>query len=249
MEGVTMDDVRQTLAEIDESGERLTATAAKLTDRDLRGPSRLPGWTRGHVLAHLVRNGDSCWNLLEWARTGAEVPQYPSDEARDAGIAASSGRSAEELRAELRISLERLALQAGTMPAEAWRRPVRARAGWPHPAWYVLCRRWRELEAHHLDLDFGYAYLDWPPAYVRWELADTLAAIALDGGLAAGRVRATDLDVDVRLGDGPEIAAPGHELLGWLTGRGGPESAAWPAAPAWPGTAAHWRPDGRPGTS
>jgi uncharacterized protein (TIGR03083 family) len=242
VEDVSMDDVRATLAEIDASGERLTATVVKLTDHDLRGPSRLPGWTRGHVLAHLVRNADSCWNLLEWARTRSEIPQYPSDESRDAGIEANAGRPAEELRAELRVSLERLALQAGTMPDAAWPRLVRARAGWPHPAWYALNRRWRELEAHHLDLDFGYSYTDWPPAYVQWELTETLAAIKLDGGLAAGRVRATDLDVDVRLDDGPEVAAQGHELLGWLTGRGGPESAGWPAAPPWPGTPPNWRP-------
>lgn len=242
MEDGTTDDVRATLAEIDESSGRLTATVERLTDRDLRGPSRLPGWTRGHVLAHIARNADSCWNLLEWARTGAEVPQYPSDESREAGVLANSGRPIDELRAELRIALERFALQANTMPDEAWQCLVRARAGWPHPAWYVVKRRWREVEAHHIDLDFGYTYVDWPRAYVRWELADTLASIELDGGLAAGRVRATDLDVDVRLGEGPEVAARGHELLGWLTGRGGPESAAWPAAPGWPGVAARWRP-------
>lgn len=234
--------VRATLAEIGRSNERLTETAANLTDHDLRAPSRLPGWTRGHVLAHLIRNTDSCWNLLEWARTGSEVPQYPSDEARDAGIEANSGRPAEELRAELRVALERLALQAATMPGDAWQRVVRARRGWPHPAWYVVNRRWRELEAHHVDLDFGYTYTDWPRAYVEWELTDTLTAIELDGGLAAGRVRATDLDVDVHLGDGPEVAAQGNELLGWLTGRGGPQSAGWPAAPHWPGVAPHWRP-------
>lgn len=237
-----MEDVRTTLVEIGAASERLTATAAKLTDGDLRGPSRLQGWTRGHVLAHLVRNADSCWNLLEWARTGAEYPQYPSDAARDAGVEASSGRPIDELRAELRISVERLALQAGTMPGDAWQRMIRARAGWAHPAWYALNRRWREIEAHHADLHFGYTFTDWSPAYVRWELADTLAAIKLDGGLAAGRVRATDLDVDVRLGDGPEISGSGHELLGWLTGRDGTASARWPAAPPWPGTAPLWRP-------
>ena len=236
-----MEDVRTTLAEISAASERLTATAAKLTDGDLRGPSRLDGWTRGHVLAHIIRNADSCWNLVEWARTGTEYPQYPSDEMRAAGIEASSGRPIDELRAELRISIERLALQAGTMPDAAWQRMIRARTGWRHPAWYVLDRRWREIEAHHIDLAFGYAYTDWPSAYVRWELADTLDAIKLDGGLTAGRVRATDLDIDVRFGDGPEVSGSGHELLGWLTGRGGSASAQWPTAPSWPGTAARWR--------
>ncbi len=237
-----MDDVRATLAEIDAASGRLAETAERLTDDDLRGPSRLDGWTRGHVLAHLVRNADSCWNLLEWGRTGTEHPQYPSNEARDAGIQASAGRPIGELRAELRISIDRLALQAGTMPDSAWPRMIRARAGWPHPTWFVLNRRWREVQAHHVDLDAGYSYTDWPPAYVGWELTDTLGAIELDGGLAAGRVRATDLDVDVRLGDGPEISAPGHELLGWLTARGGPESAEWPAPPSWPMPTPAWRP-------
>ena len=236
-----MENVSATLAEVEAASERLTATAAKLTDDDLRAPSRLPGWTRGHVLAHVARNADSCWNLLEWARTGAMIRQYPDDHVRDAGIAMNSGRPAAELRAELRVAMERFALQAATLPEAAWRSTVAARSGWAHPAWYVLCRRWREVEAHHLDLDFGYTYTDWSPAYVRWELTETLESIRLDGGLAAGRVRAIDLDVDVRLGDGPEISAPGHELLAWLTARGGASSAEWPAPPPWPGPAARWR--------
>jgi maleylpyruvate isomerase len=237
-----MEDVRATLAELDAASELLMATVAKLTDQDLSAPSRLPGWTRGHVLAHLTRNADSCWNLLEWARTGVENPQYPSDASRDAGIEANARRPVGELRAELRIATERLVLQAGTMPPAAWQHMIRARAGWPHPAWYVLNRRWREVQAHHLDLDFGYTYTDWPRAYVEWELTETLNAIALDGGLAAGRVHATDLDVDVSLGEGPEISAPGHELLAWLTGRGTATYDDWPTPPAWPPSAPDWRP-------
>jgi maleylpyruvate isomerase len=235
-----MEAVTGTLDEVDAASERLMATVAKVADEDLRRPSRLAGWTRGHVLAHLVRNADSYWNLLEWARTGAEHPQYPDDRAREAGIAASAERPADELRAELRIAVERFALQAATLPAPAWRRMVRARAGWAHPAWYVLHRRLREVHAHQVDLDLGYTVADWPRSYVLWELTDTLAAIRLDGGLAAGRVRATDLDVDVRLGDGPEVSAPGHDLLAWLTGRGTPPTA-WPPAPAWPRPAPDWR--------
>lgn len=231
-----MDDVR---TEIDAASERVMLTAERLTDEDLRGPSRLPGWTRGHVLAHLARNADSNWNLLEWARTGVEYPQYPSDEARDAGVHANADRPVEELRAEVRMSIERFALQVRTLPEPAWNAMVRGRAGWAHPGWYVLRRRWRELEVHHVDLDAGFSCTDWPLAYVTWELGDTLAALRLDGGVAAGRIRATDLDLDVRLGGGPEVSGTAHEILGWLTGRG--LAPAWPAPPRWPLPAPGWR--------
>jgi maleylpyruvate isomerase len=232
------------LAEIDAASERLTATAARLGDDDLREPSRLAGWSRGHVLAHLIRNADGVWNMLEWARTGVPHPQYPSNEARDAGIEASAGRPVEELRTELRISIERFALQARTLPEAVWATSVRARSGWAHPAWYTLHRRWREIEAHHADLDFGYSYADWSPEYVRWELSDTLASLRLDGGLAVARLRATDLGIDEHLGEGPQVSGTGRELIGWLTGRGDGTALAadaLPIPPTWPLAAAAWR--------
>ncbi len=238
-ERAAVDDVRTTLKEIDAASERVMLTADRLTDEDLRGPSRLAGWTRGHVLAHIARNADSYWNLLEWARTGEEYPQYPSDETRAAGVRASSGRPIEELRAELQISIERLALQIRTMPEPAWRATVRARAGWAHPAWYVLNRRWRELEAHHVDLDVGFSYTDWPLTYVAWELNDTIAALRLDDDVAVGRIRTSDLDLDVRLGEGPEVSGTAHDILGWLTGRG--PASTWPSPPPWPLPAPDWR--------
>src|SRR3954447_4566989 len=55
-------------------GERAVALAMEqLTDDDLRKPSRLPGWTRAHVVAHLARNADALINLCTWARTGVET--------------------------------------------------------------------------------------------------------------------------------------------------------------------------------
>ena len=45
------------------------------------------------MLAHLARNADGCVNLLTWARTGIETPQYRSAEQRDADIAAGAGRT------------------------------------------------------------------------------------------------------------------------------------------------------------
>src|SRR5215813_11810747 len=91
-------DVRVTLAEVEAASERLAATVAKLTDEDVRAPSRLPGWTRGHVLAHLARNADSLVNLLTWARTGTETRMYGSPAERDGGIEARSEEHTSELQ-------------------------------------------------------------------------------------------------------------------------------------------------------
>ena len=62
---------------------------------DLREPSRLPGWTRGHVVTHVARNAEGLCRLLRWARTGIETPMYPSIQARDAAIEAGAGRREE----------------------------------------------------------------------------------------------------------------------------------------------------------
>ncbi len=95
------------LADLEMATRRLLATAALLTDAQVREPSRLPGWTRGHVLTHLARNADGCCNLLAWARTGTETPMYPSEAARDAAIAAGAGRRAADIAADARDSARR----------------------------------------------------------------------------------------------------------------------------------------------
>ncbi|MCW2900871.1 MAG: hypothetical protein JWO67_3136 [Streptosporangiaceae bacterium] len=245
-----MGDWRAAFVELETATARMLTTLATLSEADLREPSLLPGWSRGHLATHLARNADSYSNLLHWARTGVETPQYASIEQREADLAAGSGRSSGELLEDAQESADRFAGHVRTLPDAAWQRPVRAFHGWEHPAWYTVHRRWREVETHHADLGAGYAPADWPESYARWELTETLGWLRERGGLAARRIRATDLDVDVRLGgagpetapvDAPEIEGPARALIRWLSGRspgaeltGGPLPAppTWPQAPA-----------------
>ncbi|WP_169945689.1 maleylpyruvate isomerase family mycothiol-dependent enzyme [Microbispora sp. H11081] len=209
--------------ELTEATGRLLATAARLTDEDLRAPSLLPGWTRGHVLTHVARNADSYVNLLSWARTGVRTPQYASAEAREAGVEAGASRPAAEQLADLRDSAERFAAASGRMPAEAWTAMVSAMAPPEHPAWYVPIRRLREVEVHHADLGAGYGWADWPETYVRRELHDTM--LWLGGESPVAEVVALDPGTGevVRawtgLGDGPAVEGTPRELLAWLAGR------------------------------
>ena len=108
------------LAQLSESTDRLLVTSDALTDSQVAGPSRLPGWTRGHVLTHLARNADGFANLLTWARTGNETPMYPSEAARARGIEEGAARPAAQITADLQESAAALAAAAQDLPARAW---------------------------------------------------------------------------------------------------------------------------------
>ncbi|MGP4101603.1 maleylpyruvate isomerase N-terminal domain-containing protein [Nonomuraea sp. KM90] len=162
-------------AELASATNQLLATAASLSDADIAAPSLLPGWTRGHVLSHVARNADSHLNLLTWARTGVRTPQYPSLEARTAEIEATAARPAARHLADLEERSARLAAAIRDLPARAWSAQVEPMRPPPHPAWYILVRRLREIGFHHVDLAAGYGPEDWPDSFVRRELHDCLA--------------------------------------------------------------------------
>lgn len=156
---------------------RVIATAATVDDATARQPSRLPGWTVGHVLTHIARNADGHINRLEGALRGEDVPRYPGGmPERDRDIEAGAARPAGELAADVTESAHRL--------EALWTRCVEA--GWPNshflghdhfPTPGSPLRRLREVEMHHVDLGLGYELADWPDLYVDWELAQALSRL------------------------------------------------------------------------
>jgi maleylpyruvate isomerase len=220
-------DISQSLASIAEATGRLLSTVGTLTDSRMREPSLLPGWTRGHVLAHVARNADGLANLLRWAQTGVQTPMYASAEARAAGIEAGAGRPAAELADDVRATADAFAAAAAGLPDAAWAAEVRALAGPPFPARGAFQRRLSEVEIHHVDLAAGYRPGDWPAGFV----TDTLARVA---GSFAGRedtpaclVSAAGTGPEFRIGrDAPvtaptRVQGPADTLLAWLIGRDG----------------------------
>jgi len=217
-----------TIARISEATGRLIGSASALTDGQLREPSLLPGWSRAHVLTHLARNADGLSNLLTWARTGVETPQYPSQEDRDAQIEDGSGRPAAEIIKDLSRSSESFITQARELPAEAWLAEVRGMRGPAHPGWYTLNRRLSEIEIHHVDLAAGYAPADWQGWFVTdmlYEVIHQLAvkpdspsAVLTDATSGRQFLLPPDRTADLT------ITGPGHLLLAWLLGRDGGDS-------------------------
>jgi len=217
-------EISPALDRIQESTGQLLTSAGALTDAQAAGASRLPGWTRGHVLTHLARNAHGFVNLLTWARTGVKTPMYPSEAARDAGIEAGAGRRAAELTADLRGSSAAFAAAAARLTEADWAAQVERR-GDSFPAREILARRWAELEFHHVDLDAGYQAADWPAAWVAQELPQVAESFAGRPDMPPCQLYpdgwAGRLTVGPASPHTPGVAVRGApwELLAWLSGR------------------------------
>ncbi|CAL9423907.1 hypothetical protein SUDANB15_01897 [Streptomyces sp. enrichment culture] len=203
------------LASVQTATERLLTAVGALDNAAVTQSSRLPGWTRGHVLTHLARNADALVNVLEGR------PMYASGEARDADIEQGAPRALDAQLADVRESAERFR-RAGAAPAD-WSRTVELRNGVTDRAAGVPFRRWAEVELHHVDLGIGYELEDLPAEFTEREI-DFLAR------RFAGRrdVPATTLTADDgrswSTGGGAEggpvmVEGAAADLLGWLAGR------------------------------
>ncbi|CAL9408908.1 hypothetical protein SUDANB120_01613 [Streptomyces sp. enrichment culture] len=203
------------LQSVREATDRLLTAVAKLDNAALAGESHLPGWSRGHVLAHLARNADALVNVL------AGRPMYESGEARDADIAAGSGRPVEEQLADLRDS--HAGFLAETAADQDWSRTVELRGGVTDLASNVPFRRLVEVELHHVDLDVGYELEDLPADFTAREI-DFLADRWSGRPEVPPTALASDDGRTWRTGSAGEpavaVSGPAAALLAWLAGRG-----------------------------
>lgn len=232
------------LAGVQHATDSLLSTAARLDAVSLAQPSLLPGWTRGHVLAHLARNADSLVNLLTWARTGVDTPAYASQAARDADIEAGSGLLPAEQLSDLKAGAERIVEAASIMPADRWSYEVRFRTGPARTADKILWARWQEVEVHHVDLDVDYTPAHWGGEFTAHALASTAKSFSEREDVTPLRLVTSDTDRTFDIGSvGPDaltVDGPEAALLAWLIGRSSgdglvvqPHGSPLPVLPAW----------------
>ncbi|MFD4136409.1 maleylpyruvate isomerase family mycothiol-dependent enzyme [Streptomyces goshikiensis] len=203
------------LRSVREATDRLLTGVAKLDNAALAGESHLPGWTRGHILAHVARNADALVNVLEGR------PMYESAEARDNDIERDAPRPPEVQLADVREAGERFLAQEDV--EQDWSRTVELRNGVTDLASNVPFRRLVEVELHHVDLNVGYALEDLPDEFTgreidfladRWSGRPEVPPTALV--TADGRTWRTGSAGD------PAVTVSGTAagLLAWLAGRG-----------------------------
>lgn len=191
--------------------QRLLEVMEHVVDDMVLLESSLPGWTVGHVLAHLEQNARAMTNMIEAAEGGAVAEMYPGGaEARSAAIESLAVRSADEHRRQIRQSIYELE-GAFARARQGWYGFGRSTTGAEIPIVDLPLRRWREVEVHLGDLGLeelgptGSAA--WSDAYVR----DDLLVLSMQWK-SRGSMGLNDLP--------PLVATrPPRERLAWLLGR------------------------------
>jgi maleylpyruvate isomerase len=155
------------LRAVDAAFAQLMAVVDAMTDADARGPSLLPGWTRGHVLVHVARSGEGDALTVEASCRGEVDDKYPggADQRAD-DIEAGAGASLGELRRQLVEMEQRLVDAWAALPDDRWDAIARGPFGERSAADGVPARR-REILVHLVDLDVGVTPADLPADYLR----------------------------------------------------------------------------------
>ncbi len=166
-------------------------------DLEVTDPSRLPGWTIGHLLTHIARNADSVVRRLHASAAGTAVEQYAGGlTGRAAQIEAGAQRPYGEIRQDVIDSAAALDDLVPTLPSETWAFTTPSSTGEWQSGIIVLARREREVVLHHTDLGIGFEPDAWPPEMTAALLEENLSALP-------GRTSTA-------------------VLAGWLTDRSGP---------------------------
>jgi len=190
-----------------------------LPDEAFAGPSRLPGWTRARVIAHVGYGARALARVVESVRTGADLPMYDSEAARAAELDRGASLPPRALRTLFRHAAVHLDVEWRDLSDTGWDGTGRGRDGAPLAVRATPWLRAREVWLHAVDLDGGGSVRDFPP-----ELLDRLLTeLAAETDLAAPPVP-TDRPADTPAADlsAPVAHVSGRsaDLVRWLAGRG-----------------------------
>ncbi|MEC5180250.1 maleylpyruvate isomerase family mycothiol-dependent enzyme [Arthrobacter sp. CG_A4] len=166
------------LEELRRAAGVVTGITAKLTEPDVKAPSELPDWTRGHVLAHLGGIANAMARQLEFAARGERIELYDGGfESRTRAIDMAAGHSMAEHRADVDAALGRALHAFESLDDVGWQTPINYRGGVVFDGGLAL---WRELTIHAADLGTGRGPETWSRPFCE-HLFDFLSARVPEG--------------------------------------------------------------------
>ncbi|MCB5294224.1 maleylpyruvate isomerase family mycothiol-dependent enzyme [Arthrobacter sp. SO3] len=168
----------QLLAELRKAAGAVAGITATFSDADIKAPSELPGWTRGHVLAHISGIANAMARQLEFAARGESIELYDGGyEGRTRAIEMAAGHTPAEHRADVDAALDRALRAFEALDDTGWHSPISYRGGVVVDGGLAL---WRELVIHATDLGTGRGPETWSRPFCE-HLFDFLAARVPEG--------------------------------------------------------------------
>ncbi|WAP50981.1 maleylpyruvate isomerase family mycothiol-dependent enzyme [Arthrobacter sp. ATA002] len=211
----------QLVANLEAAAAALQESIAAYSDDDVRAPSQLPDWTRGHVLAHVTGVAEGMTRQLEYAARGEKVDLYDGGaEGRNRAIEEGAVRSADRLRSDLGNSLNAALTAFRGLGEDDWDAPISYRNGVVRDGGLAM---WRELVIHRTDLGSDAQADSWSPQFCE-NLFGFLAARVPSGV----RLRLQPLGLPPRVlgGSAPEVPTTtvsvngmATDIAAWLAGR------------------------------
>jgi maleylpyruvate isomerase len=134
----------------------------ELSDGELDAPSRLPGWSRRHLVAHVGYHARGLARLVEAARNGAAEETLAEPEAKVEDVAFGATLPAHALRHLFKHSEVHLSVEWRDLTEAGWRASVRSVRGEIMPIATTPWLRAREIWMRALDLDNGGSPADFP---------------------------------------------------------------------------------------
>ena len=209
--------------ELSQATSALLGATMSLDDDQWREPSRLPGWTRAHVGAHLALNAEAMRRVVEGVVNDDPVPMYGSAAIRDHDIERGASKPGLELQTDLDTTAAQFAATISARSEEELEKTAELRNGFELPLGKLALNRLSEVILHHVDLDTGFSLADASQASVDWLLQfwayrlhkrEDFPALLLDTGEREYEIGNHGWGTDYR-----RLTGPPHQLLGWLTGR------------------------------
>lgn len=206
------------------TGHLLGDTIA-ISEQAWQEPSRLPGWTRAHVAAHLARNADALARSVDAVLGGRRGLMYDSREDRIRAIERGSERSPLELQIDLDTSAGRLNDKLNLITALPQQLMVEVHPGAVFSVWSLPVMRLNEVILHHIDLDCGFEVDDVASDIAGWLLAWNARHGRVIKSLPPVQLESTS-GFTATFGEATTVVRGSDaQLLGWLTGRLRPDTA------------------------
>ena len=185
-------------------------------DRELDGPSRLPGWTGRHLLSHVGHNARALARLAHWAATGERTPMYATSTARAEEIDLGARWPAGQLRDFVVAEQDLLTGALGRISGDRWQALVVTAQGRTLPASAIPWLRSREVWIHATDLPSGGDFTAFPGDFLDALIDDALERRRTTQSLDLD-VRATDRPARPGTADEHQVPGTAADLARWLT--------------------------------